>query len=531
MLRAVLASSVALMMLLASQGTSRTIEVELVPTGDPQIAIWLEDANGRFVDTLMVTRLVGTFGLGNRPGRRDLGGGYLAPYGRREMTLPVWAHRRGVEYDRFVFQDCKEGWLGWHEATSSSETYFCRPLTAAEMSVDAVTCPTTRFATDKGMPHRLINTSNGNCQAIRDESSTSLYPPRNDIYFSDSENDWSGILTMRDMNDLDAVSRATPREGELFRVGYVVPSTMATGDYVVWIEVNQEYDTNAHHAYDFFVDAALRDYGIPNVGQPSIVWQVPITLTGSAATFTSLDYAGYGAPDGQDGELRPPDHTITTGVDGTGAGRLSKMRSATGESRVRVRYSPTSACVEPQPIFDLSAVAVNWETVEVSFTTANDASFYEIRYAEARGSIPDEAAFLRAIPGPDVEPKDTKQFLPIEQLQAERVYTVAVRSHNLCGEPGRISRTTVQTPIREYATVDACFIATAAYGSKHEPDVVTFRAFRDRALMTNAPGRWLVETYYALSPPLANVIRDEPWLRKSVRTALSPLAWAIRTLQ
>jgi hypothetical protein len=109
---------------------ARVLEIELVPTGRPQIAIWLEDDRGAFVDTIMVTRLVGTYGLGNRPGRGDQGTGYLWPYGRREMTLPVWAHRRGVEYDRLVFQDCHENAIRFHNPISSEDRFYCRPTTA-----------------------------------------------------------------------------------------------------------------------------------------------------------------------------------------------------------------------------------------------------------------------------------------------------------------------------------------------------------------------------------------------------------------
>src|SRR5688572_23450408 len=38
----------------------------------PQIAIWVERPDGRFVDTVMVTNLTALLGLGNRPGHRTL---------------------------------------------------------------------------------------------------------------------------------------------------------------------------------------------------------------------------------------------------------------------------------------------------------------------------------------------------------------------------------------------------------------------------------------------------------------------------
>jgi hypothetical protein len=78
------------------------------------------------------------------------------------------------------------------------------------------------------------------------------------------------------------------------------------------------------------------------------------------------------------------------------------------------------------------------------------------------------------------------------------------------------------------ATSSGCFIATAAYGSPLEAHVATLREFRDRHLLTNAPGRWFVEQYYAHSPPIAAYIREREGLRTVVRALLTPVVHAIR---
>ena len=58
-----------------------------------QMAIWLTDEQGVFVDTVYVTRKVAKKGLGNRRGGLDDKWG-----GARLSALPVWAYSRGIDY-------------------------------------------------------------------------------------------------------------------------------------------------------------------------------------------------------------------------------------------------------------------------------------------------------------------------------------------------------------------------------------------------------------------------------------------------
>lgn len=67
-----------------------------------------------------------------------------------------------------------------------------------------------------------------------------------------------------------------------------------------------------------------------------------------------------------------------------------------------------------------------------------------------------------------------------------------------------------------------CFIATAAYGTPWNKNVVTLRRFRDRYLMGNPAGNAFVRLYCAYSPPIAGAISERPWAKCCVRIALMP---------
>jgi hypothetical protein len=73
-----------------------TIEKGTGWTRAPQIAVWAEDSEGNYVETLYVTKKMATqgwYGLGNI---------------RRKETLPYWCYQRGVQYDDGLYLPTKD---------------------------------------------------------------------------------------------------------------------------------------------------------------------------------------------------------------------------------------------------------------------------------------------------------------------------------------------------------------------------------------------------------------------------------------
>ncbi len=521
------------------------LELHYFPVPHAQLAIWLEDADGAWVQDVLVTQATGKLGIGNRPGEWNFVSSWRAPYGPRPSVLPVWAHRRGKTYPKLVFHDddaADAQSLGWHEDSSSAETYFCRPLTASEdatISVDSMTCPSPAvFKTDKGQFH---------------PTETSPYPPRNDLLELDSL-DSDDARMFAALNDLDAVTAATPTGALPEYVLAVVPAAaLARGPLRAYIEVSLEHDENPTFDYDretdHLVDPRLDVYGVAYLGQPSVVYALTVDPRKEGFVGTST-YAGHGDWNGATGTLHPPGPGIST-TDGSGADRLREY--ALHNERFRFgaySYGADGAGGDDgwghckpavlAPVQGLSVEGVSFDRIRVHYTVPPqpDPEFALSRLhvyllPGAQPLTPERlgAAVQRSYSAADASAADASTAgaagtasVEVDQLWGDFTYQVGVAYEDRCTHASALTTTSITTEPQQFQQVEGfCFLATAAYGASWVAQVQALRWFRDAYLQASPIGRDLVRFYYTYSPPLARVVRHQAVLRGMVRVVLAPL--------
>ncbi len=369
----------------AQSGPTRRVQLSFTPTDRAQIAVWIESADGTRFQTIGLTESVALRGIGNRPGATQMNSGFRWPYGRREGALPVWAHRRvaaGADpFPRVIFNGrasegnaSSAGSVG--EPRNTRDDYFCLSFmrgVSSRDALDAMTCPSV-FMSNKG---RYITDSDAaddyaepwqradGSGMMRPLPLHSFYPPRRDYTAcdgtgcGDSESVSSYAADARRvMPEIDAVTMATPAGGRAQSITFEVPADWPEGDYVAFIEVNVEGDYNGH--YDGTTNPTPTDpsgmwdywalnYGYPYRGQPSVVFEAPFSLTSTGGQWSVSEPAGYGALQGEDGDIHDMDGTITdspSGAPGSGADRLEM--SEQGE-RLSVSVPAWNVCEQAHP--------------------------------------------------------------------------------------------------------------------------------------------------------------------------------------
>jgi hypothetical protein len=433
----------------------------------------------------------------------------------------VWAHRHGKTWPKIVFQDGDDNSLSHMYKQSSPEDMpvFCGPKTQIDPGFDAATCPSPAYS-DKG---------------VFSSTETSLYPPRTDII--PVMGDSSSVAMYKLLNPFDAITGATPKAGELAQLHWAAPPSVDYGDYVLFLEVSKAYDFNQTYNDATYPppQTAYGDYGLPYRGQPSIVYATPFSIAPTATTATSSQYIGYGDPDGNDGVVRAPDPTITTDTPGSGASRLELFDASGQMVRVKVDVVTGIAGEPPGAPVGLVATSIAGTTATLAFTEPADGGrpiAYDIRVRALDditadnfdSAMPVTATVVPASPG-------SKQTFVVSGLLPGTDYTIAVRGRDGCFQDGALATAKLTTAPATGSEVDACFVATAAYGSVMANDVEMLRHARDTWLTSNALGELAVEAYYTFGPALAATIAPSELLRATARAALDPVVATIRLLR
>ncbi|HUJ57088.1 MAG TPA: CFI-box-CTERM domain-containing protein [Kofleriaceae bacterium] len=533
--------------------TCHVVNVGFTPAAPLQIVAWVETETGSYVDTLFVTKKIGTYGMGNRPGRFDFNSGDpdhdLWPYGRRITTFPIWSHRHGMQFPAVVFQNGDDNNLSHPFENSSVETAppYCRPMMADETGWDTGTCATTAY-TDKGV--------------FATDGSTSGYPPRVDIT-RHAGLDSPSVDLYKMYDPFDGVSQATPPAGTCTQVTWPIPAGLASGNYVLWVEVARSGDMNASYNATTLPPPCVGgdttpcnppvipwgDYGVAYRGQPSVVYKVPFAIGTGESRAAAQSYAGYGDPTGADGVVRPPDATITSDVPGSGASRLELIAGTL--DRVVVDSRVLSDSLAPAAPTALAASAITASGATVTFVAPGDdglagsVSGYDIRIRAEDEMTADNFASSSPVlatvtPGAlpsqcgggqgGFPPAGTLEQVDLTGLMPETDYWIGVRAFDKCHNAGELAIYKLTTAAQAGGAVDACFVATAAYGSKMANDVELLRHFRDALLRRSVLGELAIETYYTFGPPVAGVVGQSELLRQAARAALSPIVAAVRGL-
>ena len=361
----------------AAQGGERLLEFHFTPTKRAQIAIWVEDASGVFMDTVALTSSVALRGVGNRPGALQMNSGFRWPYGRREGILPVWGHRRatapGAEpFPMVIFQDrISEGFASRTTVDASPDSYFCLSFdqtTTTREALDAVTCASVfnsdkgRFATDddvlNGYAEPFVGSSG--LESMRPLGAGSIYPPRRDVeglgQFDHPDVGRFVEEARGVMPNIDAVTMATPAAEVPRTIQYIAPQDWDDGEYTAWIEVNVEgdyngifndvtYPTPLSEMWDVWAET----YGYPYRGQPSVLYAVPFTLGAVIAEYGTSEAVGYASLHGESDDMFTMDSSITDDPENAPGSGVDRLRRDEAGTRFKVFVLATNICNEPDP--------------------------------------------------------------------------------------------------------------------------------------------------------------------------------------
>jgi hypothetical protein len=273
------------------------------------------------------------------------------------------------------------------------------------------------------------------------------------------------------------------------------------------------------------------------------------TAPGTAFTVTVTAYDNYtniatgytgtvrfSSTDNATGVQLPSDYVFTTGDSGSRMFTNGVTLITVGSRSVTVTDTVNGALTDTQT-WSVGAGAIDHYTVtsdsyiqqtSIAFTvtvTAYNANGNMVTSDNitpvTMGSNPDTVIFDGNGNGIFGEAGDNVKTLVSGTFNIQAKCNTVADNVTITASSGSITSSSNPYTIEEFR----CFIATAAYGTPMASEIQVLRDFRDRYLVTNAPGRCFVSLYYKCSPPVARFIAHHDSLRAVVRGGLAPIIW------
>ena len=500
----------------ARAADERAIVLNFTPTERAQIAIWIESADGTFLNTVGLTQAVSVRGIGNRPGAAQMNSGFHWPYGRREGVLPIWAHRRAsapgaMQFPRIIFQHRPEGYASRTCEDSTHDAYYCLSFSAdttRKDALDAITCATP-FNSDKGrilQPNETYSEplTTGVTDADRTLKAGSLYPPRRDFVScadaSTVNTCMGGSSSCQDhpdsalyankaraaMPEIDAVTMATPPADTEQTVMFSVPADVARRRLR-----RVPRDQHRGRLQRDLQQHRLPDAAVERVGLVGDELRLPVPRPAVGRVRDSVHArAGRDVLDDDAGRLRLRRRHRRGSQRAARHGRIDHRRSA-GRAGQRRRSPPPDDATEPARLSlevrpcvselppaaptDLTAEPVadtkhSHEWAHLHFvvppSSAGGISKYEVRVSSMAPIVEGDAtSFIQGLPAQAATAKTEALMLPTDKQPGEAIdvdfggltpstrYWVGVRALDSCNRPGPHAVVEMTTSKIHYTTL------------------------------------------------------------------------------
>jgi subtilisin family serine protease len=287
------------------------------------------------------------------------------------------------------------------------------------------------------------------------------------------------ILTGGMVDALEALGiNLAPTASDLSISGSLYPGEVLQGKYI-YHDANQDPEGNSRFEW-YRADSAQQDNLIEIPGANLLQYTIKSEDIGKYLCFGLIPEASSG--------LTPGDLVLSDAVGPVEAGPLISLHLLDGSNDLLSDFRPEQIDYQLNIDDSLSSLALTY-----TGTAQSSVSVYYNQLLQTEDQI-------------SLDPEgDTISIMVQTPGIADRCYTIELYRNS----------------------IDQCFIATAAFGSKYEPAVVLLRAFRDQHLLTNNIGRSMVALYYHYSPPLAQYIADKEGLRVIVKILLTPVILAV----